>query len=54
MLIVMAKVPYAMKSMPPKDLGFMKPKVSKCRKLSMQALFNFLVLGNASGVSYDA
>jgi hypothetical protein len=45
------KVLYAIKLVPPKDLGFMEPKVSKCWKLSMQALFHFLVLGNASRVS---
>ena len=28
-----------------------EPKVSKCRKLSMQALFNLLVLGDACGMS---
>ena len=32
---------------PPKDPRFWPPKVAKYRKLSMQALFNFLVLQGA-------
>lgn len=43
---------YAMKVVPPKDLRFQEPKVSKCQKLSKQArLFNMLVLGDVSVVS---
>jgi hypothetical protein len=33
------------------DLGFWELKVSKCRKLSKHALFDFLMLGDALGVS---
>ena len=33
------------------DLGFRESKVYECRKLSMHALFTFLVLGKAFGVS---
>ena len=45
------KILYAMKLVPPKDVGFWEFKVLKCQKLSMQAFFNFLVLEDASGVS---
>ena len=40
-----------MKLMSLENLGFWEPKVSKCWKLSMQALFSFLVLGDVIGVS---
>ena len=40
-----------MKLVSPKDLDFWEPKVSKYRKLSMQAFFSFLVLGDALGLS---
>lgn len=36
---------------PTKDLGCREPKVAKCRKLSMDVLLNFLVLGDASEMS---
>ena len=39
---------YALTLVPPKYIGFQKPKVSKCRNLSMQTLFSFLMLGDAS------
>lgn len=45
------KLIYIMKLMPPKDLGFWEFKVSKCRKLSVQVLFNRLVLGDFSIMS---
>ena len=34
-----------MKLVPPEDLGFQELKVSECRKLSIQTLFSFLMLG---------
>ena len=40
-----------MKLVPLEDLGCLKPKVSKCWKFSMQALFSFLMLGQAPKVS---
>ena len=42
------KFVYALKLVSSKDLGFWESKVSKCQKLSMQAHFNFLELGDAS------
>jgi hypothetical protein len=42
---------YTMEIVSPKDLEFREPKVSKYWKLSLQALFNFLVLGDALGLS---
>ena len=41
----------ATKSMSLENLEIWEPKVSKCRKLSIQALLNFLVLGDALRVS---
>ena len=40
--------------MPPINVRFKEPKESKCWKLSVQALFNFLVLRDASRVSGTA
>ena len=37
-----------MKLVPPEDLGGQEPTVSKCWKLSMQALSGFLVMGDIS------
>ena len=39
---------YIIKLMPPKDLEFREPKVSKCQKLSIQAPFSYLVLQDGS------
>ena len=39
---------YIIKLMPPKDLEFREPKVSKCQKLSIQAPFGYLVLQDGS------
>ena len=45
------KFMYTMKFVPLEYLGIWEPKVLKCRKLSMQGLSNFFVLGDATGVS---
>ena len=42
---------YDVKLVSLEDLEFWEPKVSKCRKLSMQTLFSFLMLGDALGLS---
>jgi hypothetical protein len=43
---------YVMKSTSLEDIRFREPKVSKCQtQLSMQALFNFLLLGDDLGIS---
>ena len=42
---------YIMKLVPLWNIGFWKFKVSKWRKFLMQALFKFLVLGDASRAS---
>ena len=42
---------YVMKLKPSWDSGVWEPKVSTCQKLSIQAFFSFLVLGDGSGVS---
>ena len=45
------KLLHAMRLVAQEDLGFWELKVSKCWKLSKHALFNFLMLGDALGVS---
>ena len=40
-----------MKLVPPKNARFWAPKLSKYQKLVVQALFNVLVLGDASTMS---
>ena len=42
---------HAMKLVPPEDPRLMGAQSDKVLKLSMQALFNFLVLGDVSRVS---
>lgn len=42
---------YAIKLVPPKDLGCREIKVSKCMKLSMHVYFGFSMLGGVLGLS---